>query len=46
MLAFGNTLYGIVAEIMNMVIPMILNPLHVLISFVVIFGVNEVTKWM
>jgi putative ABC transport system permease protein len=46
MLAFGNILYGIVAEVMNMVIPMIVNPLHVLISFVVIFGVYEVTKWM
>jgi putative ABC transport system permease protein len=46
MLAFGNILYGIVAEIMNMVIPMIVNPLHVLISFVVIFAVYEVTKWM
>jgi putative ABC transport system permease protein len=46
MLAFGNTLYGIVAEIMNMVIPMIVNPLYVLISFVLIFAVYEITKWL
>jgi putative ABC transport system permease protein len=46
MLAFGNILYGIVAEIMNMVIPMIVNPLYVLISFVLIFAVYEVTKWL
>jgi putative ABC transport system permease protein len=46
MLAFGNILYGIVAEIMNMVIPMIVNPLHVLISFVLIFAVYEITKWL
>lgn len=46
MLAFGNVLYGIVAEIMNMVIPMIVNPLYVLISFVLIFAVYEITKWM
>jgi len=44
MLAFGNILYGIVAEIMNMVIPMIVNPLYVLISFVLIFAVYEITK--
>lgn len=46
MLAFGNILYGIVAEIMNMVIPMIVNPLYVLISFVLIFAVYEITKWL
>jgi putative ABC transport system permease protein len=46
MLAFGNTLYGIVAEMMNMVIPMIVNPLYVLISFVMIFAVYEITKWL
>jgi putative ABC transport system permease protein len=44
MLAFGNILYGMVAEIMNMVIPMIVSPLHVLISFVLIFAVYEITK--
>jgi putative ABC transport system permease protein len=44
MLAFGNILYGIVAEMMNMVIPMIVNPLYILISFVLIFAVYEITK--
>ncbi|MDF2510668.1 MAG: transporter permease [Herbinix sp.] len=44
MLAFGNNLYGYVAEITNLVMPMIVNPLYVLISFVVIFAVYEVTK--
>jgi putative ABC transport system permease protein len=46
MLAFGNTLYGYVAEIMNMLIPMIVNPWYVLISFVLIFAVYEITKWL
>jgi putative ABC transport system permease protein len=46
MLAFGNTLYGVVAEVMNMVIPMLVNPLYVLISFVLIFAVYEITKWL
>jgi len=46
MLAFGNILYGIVAEMMNMVIPMIVNPLYVLISFVLIFAVYEITQWL
>ena len=44
MLAFGNNLYGYVAEIINMVIPMIVNPLYVLISLVLIFAVYEITK--
>jgi len=44
MLAFGNSLYGYVAEITNMLIPMMVNPLYVLISFVLIFIVYEVTK--
>jgi len=44
MLAFGNSLYGYVAEIINMLIPMMVNPLYVLISFVLIFAVYEVTK--
>ncbi|WP_201388962.1 hypothetical protein [Ktedonobacter sp. SOSP1-52] len=29
----------------NMLIPMILNPLYVLISFVLIFVVYKITKW-
>jgi putative ABC transport system permease protein len=44
MLAFGNILYGVVAEMINMVIPMIVNPLYVLTSFVLIFAVYEITK--
>lgn len=44
MLAFGNNLNGYVAETINMVIPMIVNPLYVLISFVLIFAVYEITK--
>jgi putative ABC transport system permease protein len=44
MLAFGNNLYGYVAETINMVIPMIVNPLHVLISFMLIFAVYGITK--
>ena len=46
MLAFGNILYGMVAEMINMVIPMIVNPLYVLISFTLIFAVYEITKWL
>jgi len=46
MLAFGNAINGYVAETVNMVIPMIVNPLYVLIGFVVIFAVYEVTKWL
>ncbi len=44
MLAFGNNLYAYVAEITNMLVPMIVNPLHVLIAFVLIFAVYEITK--
>jgi putative ABC transport system permease protein len=44
MLAFGNSINYYVAETVNMVIPMILNPLYILISFVLIFAVYEVTK--
>jgi putative ABC transport system permease protein len=44
MLAFGNKLYGYVAEITNMMMPMIVNPLYVLISFFLIFAVYEITK--
>ena len=44
MLAFGNYLSGYVAEMINMMIPMIVNPLYVLISFVLIFAVYEITK--
>jgi putative ABC transport system permease protein len=44
MLAFGNHLYAYVAEITNMVIPMLVNPLYVLLSFVLILAVYETTK--
>ncbi len=44
MLAFGNNLYGYVAEMINMMIPMIVNPLHVVISALLIFAVYEITK--
>lgn len=44
MLAFGYTLNGTIAETMNMLIPMIVNPLYVLISFVLIFAVYEITR--
>lgn len=44
MLAFGNYLNAYVAETLNMLVPMIVNPLYVLISFVLIFAVYEVTK--
>jgi putative ABC transport system permease protein len=46
MLAVGNTLYGYLGEQINMVMPMIVNPWYVLISFVVIFTVYKVTKWL
>lgn len=44
MLAFANLLFGIVADTLNMLIPMTVNPWHVVISFVVIFLVYEITK--
>jgi putative ABC transport system permease protein len=44
MLAFGNSINYYVAETVNMVIPMIVNPLYVLLSFVLIFAVYEITK--
>jgi putative ABC transport system permease protein len=46
MLAFGTNISDYVAEMINMVIPMIVNPLYVLISFVLIFAVYEITKWL
>jgi putative ABC transport system permease protein len=44
MLAFGNGLFAYVADTTNMLIPMIVNPLFVLIGFVLIFTVYEITK--
>lgn len=46
MLGFGNALFGIVAESINMVIPMVVSPLHVVISFVVIVAVYQATTWV
>ena len=46
MLAFGNNLSDYVAEMINMLIPMLVNPLYILISFVLIFAVYEITKWL
>lgn len=46
MLAFGSILYGYVADIINMVIPMIINPLYVFMSFMLILSVYEITKWI
>jgi putative ABC transport system permease protein len=46
MLVFGNYTSGYVADMINMSIPMIVNPLYVLISFVLIFAVYEITKWL
>jgi putative ABC transport system permease protein len=44
MLAFGNNISDYVADMINMVITMDMNPLYVLISFVLIFAVYETTK--
>jgi len=44
MLAFGNNISNYVAEMINMVIPMIVNPLYVLVSFVLIFAMYKITK--
>lgn len=44
MLAFANLLFGLVADTLNMLIPMTVNPWHVVISFAVIFAVYELTK--
>jgi putative ABC transport system permease protein len=44
MLAFGNNISNYVAEMINMVIPMIVNPMYVLMSFVLIFVIYEITK--
>ena len=44
MLATGNTLYGYLGEMINLVLPMVVNPLHILISFTVIFAVYWLTK--
>ncbi|QBD75023.1 ABC transporter permease [Ktedonosporobacter rubrisoli] len=45
MLVFGNYLFGYIADSINMLIPMSLNPLYILISLLSIFVVYEITKW-
>ncbi len=46
MYAVWNTLYGYLGEMINLVMPMVVSPLYVLISFMVIFAVYELTKWL
>lgn len=43
MLAFGNFIADFVAEAINMLVPMVVDPLHVLVGFVVILAVHELT---
>ena len=43
-LVVGNGISGYVAEIVNMLIPLMVRPLHVLLSFALIFAVYEVTR--
>jgi len=40
----GNALYGYLGEMVNLVLPMIISPLYVLISFVVIIAVYYLTR--
>jgi putative ABC transport system permease protein len=44
MAAFGNVLFNYVADVTNMLVPMVINPLYVLAGFVLIFAVYEITK--
>jgi putative ABC transport system permease protein len=46
MLMFGTAMWRYLGEMINMVLPMIINPLYVLISFIVIIAVYLVTKWL
>jgi putative ABC transport system permease protein len=46
MLVLANGISNYVAEIINMVIPVKVSPLHVLMSFALIFATYELTKWM
>jgi putative ABC transport system permease protein len=45
-LIFGTAMWRYLGEMINMVLPMIINPMYVLISFVVIFAVYLFTKWL
>jgi putative ABC transport system permease protein len=44
MLVTGNFLFGYIVEMVNMVLPMIINPLNILVSFVIIFAMYWLTK--
>jgi putative ABC transport system permease protein len=44
MLIFSSGLYNYVADIINMLTPIIINPLYILLSFVIIFAVYELTR--
>jgi len=46
MLIFGTAMWRYLGEMINMVLPMIVNPLYVLVSFVVIITVYLFTKWL
>jgi len=43
-LVSGNALYGYLGETINLLLPMIINPWHVLISFILICIIYEGTK--
>ncbi|AHH98831.1 FtsX-like permease family protein [Kutzneria viridogrisea] len=44
MIGFGDALFGVVADTINMVIPMVISPLHVVVTFVAIIAIYQVTK--
>jgi len=44
MLASGNALYGYLGEMVNIVLPMLINPFYILLSFVVILAAYFITK--
>ncbi|PJJ70920.1 putative ABC transport system permease protein [Diaminobutyricimonas aerilata] len=46
MLVFADTLFDLVAETANMVLPVMMSPLDILISFVVIMVVYRITRWI
>lgn len=44
MIGFGKVLFGVVADTINMVIPMVISPWHVAITFVAIVVIYQITK--
>ena len=46
MLIFGTAMWRYLGEMINMVLPMIVNPLYILASFLVIMAVYLFTKWL